>query len=85
MEEEEALAYVSMACLSTTHAQKGLTPTSHGVSSILWPCSFRGRQRQRPESATSDCDMMSLIVVRLKVARLIAAVVAMLFVSMSRD
>ncbi|KAF3590296.1 hypothetical protein DY000_02024133 [Brassica cretica] len=40
-------------------------------------------QSQRP--ATSDCDMMLLIVVRLKVARLIAAVVAMLFISMSRD
>uniref|UniRef100_A0A0D3AL64 Alkyl transferase n=1 Tax=Brassica oleracea var. oleracea TaxID=109376 RepID=A0A0D3AL64_BRAOL len=47
------------------------------LETLAKPCSFRGRQRQRPESATSDCDMMSLIVVRLKVARLIAAVVAM--------
>ncbi|KAF3599493.1 hypothetical protein F2Q69_00036295 [Brassica cretica] len=38
---------------------------------------------QRPESATSGCDLMSLIVVRLKVTRSIAAVVAELFVSMS--
>ncbi|KAF2596604.1 hypothetical protein F2Q68_00011659 [Brassica cretica] len=44
------------------------------------PVRFVVAEPQRPESATSDCDMMSLIVVRLKVARLIAAVVAMLLV-----
>ncbi|KAL0845755.1 hypothetical protein Bca101_019001 [Brassica carinata] len=42
-------------------------------------------QRQRPESATSDCDLMSLYVVRLQVVRLIAAFVAELFVCKSCD